>query len=79
MRQIQTDDGVMIIDDSIVEKPYTDENAIICWHYDHSQDRSVKGINFVTCLYHAQGYSLPVGVSLVAKTEYDIDTGLSLG
>ncbi len=73
VRQIQQADGVIIIDDSIAEKPYTDENEIICWHYDHSQDRSVKGINFVTCLYHASGYSLPVGVSIVAKTEYYID------
>src|SRR6266498_4320471 len=73
VRQIQQDAGVIIIDDSIAEKPYTDENEIICWHYDHSQDRSVKGINFVTCLYHASGYSLPVGFSIVAKTEYYID------
>jgi len=73
VRQIEQDDGVMIIDDSIAEKPYTDENEIICWHYDHSQDRSVKGINFVTCLYHANGYSLPVGFSIVAKTEYYVD------
>ena len=73
VRQIQREDGVIIIDDSIAEKPYTDENEIICWHYDHSQDRSVKGINFVTCLYHANGYSLPVGFSIVAKTEYYVD------
>src|SRR5262249_23235430 len=70
---IQQEDGVVIIDDSIAEKPYTDENDIICWHYDHAHDRSVKGINFVTCLYHAAGYSLPVGFSIVAKTEYYVD------
>ena len=46
VRQIQQADGVVIIDDSIAEKPYTDENEIICWHYDHSQDRNIKGINF---------------------------------
>src|SRR5262249_14990887 len=73
VRQIQQEDGVVIIDDSIAEKPYTDENDIICWHYDHSRDRSVKGINFVTCLYHVGGYSLPVGFSIVAKTEYYLD------
>jgi len=73
VRQIQQEEGVIIIDDSIAEKPYTDENEIICWHYDHSQDRSIKGINFVTCLYHAGGYSLPVGFSIVAKTDYYID------
>jgi hypothetical protein len=73
VRQIQQEDGVIIIDDSIAEKPYTDENDIMCWHYDHAHDRTVKGINFLTCLYHANGYSLPVGFSIVAKTEYYID------
>ncbi len=73
VRQIEQEDGVIIIDDSIAEKPYTDQNEIICWHYDHCQDRSVKGINFVSCLYHASGYSLPVGFRIVAKTEYYID------
>src|SRR3990172_833033 len=63
----------MIVDDSISEKPYTDENDIICWHYDHDQQRNVKGINFVTCLYHSSGVSLPVGVEIVAKTEHYTD------
>lgn len=73
VRKIERADGVLIVDDSISEKPYTDENAIICWHYDHAQQRSVKGINFVTCLYHCQGVSLPVGFELVAKTEPYLD------
>ena len=50
IRAIQRDDGVLILDDRIAEKPYTDENARICWHYDHSLDRMVKGINFLTAL-----------------------------
>ena len=53
VRQVQADDAVLIIDDSIEEKPYTDENDIVCWHYDHSKDRQVKGINFMTALYHS--------------------------
>jgi hypothetical protein len=73
VRRIQQEDGVMIVDDTIAEKPYTDENAIICWHYDHSQDRMVKGINFLTVLYHAAGVSLPVSFEIVSKTEYYID------
>jgi len=73
VRQMQSDEGVAIIDDSIAEKPYTDENDIVCWHYDHSQDRMVKGINFMTLLYHSQGMSLPVGFTLIAKTEVYID------
>ena len=73
VRKIQSDEGVMIVDDSVAEKPYTDENDIICWHYDHSKDRMVKGINFVTALYHSEGISLPVGFNLIAKTEYYTD------
>jgi hypothetical protein len=73
VRKIESAEGVLIVDDSIAEKPYTDENDIICWHYDHSQQRNVKGINFVTCLYHSVGISLPVGFELIAKTEHYTD------
>ncbi len=73
VRQIEHDDGVLIVDDSIVEKPYTDENEIICWHYDHAKGKTIKGINFVSTLYLAQGVALPVAFELVAKTETYID------
>lgn len=73
VRAVQRDDGVLILDDSIAEKPYTDENDIICWHYDHAQKRMVKGVNFLTALYHAQDVSLPVGITLITKTEHYID------
>jgi hypothetical protein len=70
---IQQAEGVIIVDDSIAEKPSTDENDLVCWHYDHAQDRQVKGINFLSALYHAQAVSLPVGFRVVAKTEYYTD------
>jgi hypothetical protein len=70
---VQSEAGVLIIDDSIEEKPYTDENDIVCWHYDHSKDRLLKGINFLTALYSSHGVSLPVGFHLIAKTEKYLD------
>jgi hypothetical protein len=73
IRAIQHEQGILIVDDSIAEKPYTAENDIICWHYDHAHDRMVKGINFVSLLYQAQGVSLPVGFRLVEKTEHYVD------
>jgi len=69
VREVQSEASVLIIDDSIEEKPYTDENDIVCWHYDHSKDRILKGINFLTALYRSQGMNIPVGFHLVAKTE----------
>lgn len=50
VRQGQSEAGVLIIDDSLEENPYTDENDIVWWHYDYSQDRLLKGINFLTAL-----------------------------
>jgi hypothetical protein len=73
VRKIEQADGLIIIDDTIEEKPYTDENEIICWHWDHSKDRSVKGINFITTLYYAQEVALPVAFEIVSKTEKYID------
>lgn len=73
VRAMEHSAGVMIIDDSIEEKPYTDENEIICWHYDHSKGRNVKGINFITTLYYAQGVVLPVAFEIVSKTQTYID------
>lgn len=77
IKQIQSDKGVIIIDDSIEEKPYTDESDLICWHFDHSKNRSVKGINFVSCLYQnsyqKHEISLPISFELVKKTEKYFD------
>jgi len=73
VRSVEREDGVIIIDDSIEEKPSTDENELIAWHYDHSTDRTVKGINFLTALYHAGDVSLPVAFDLVTKTLHYTD------
>ena len=73
VRQAEDDEGVLIIDDTIEEKPYTDENEIICWHYDHSKERNIKGINFLSTLYHSEAATLPVCYDIVDKTEHYID------
>ena len=69
VREVQSEAGVLSIDDSIEEKPYTDENDIVCWHDDHSTDRMRKGINFLTALSSRQGVRVPVGFPWVATTE----------
>jgi hypothetical protein len=77
IRQVESTDGVLIFDDSIEEKPYTDENDLICWHWDHCQQRHVKGLNFLTAFYATETVSLPVAFDLVTKTEayQDAKTG----
>lgn len=73
IREIESNAACLIIDDSIEEKPYTDENDIICWHYDHSKQMNVKGINFLNCLYQTNEVALPIGFDLVKKTEKYLD------
>lgn len=73
VRLVERQDGVLIIDDSIEEKPYTDENELICWHWDHSNNRAVKGINFLTAFYEVGQVGLPVAFDLVTKTEHYFD------
>jgi hypothetical protein len=67
VRKIEEDDGVLIFDDTIQEKAHTDENELICWHFDHSLNRSVKGINLLNCVYHAGDMTIPVAYELIRK------------
>lgn len=73
VRQVEQEEGVLIIDDTVEEKAYMDENSLICWHYDHVQGRSVKGINMLSALYYQGSMSIPVGVEMIHKTEKVID------
>ena len=67
--EIRCDEGVLVIDDSVEEKQYTDPNELINWHFDHCQGRCVKGVNFVSAIYHSSDMSLPVNVEFVKKTK----------
>lgn len=69
VRRVQSEEAVLVIDDSIVHKPHTDPSELIGWHYDHTTGTSVKGINFVTTLYCTEEVSLPVAFALVEKDE----------
>ena len=74
IREYETKDACLIFDDIVVEKSYTKENDITCWHYDHSQSRSVKGFNILNAFYHTQPSDideplrLPVGFEIIKKT-----------
>ncbi len=70
VRDLEREEGVLIIDDTIEEKPYTDESELVCWHYDHSKGRNLKGINLLSTLYQVGDASIPVAFELVKKTEW---------
>ena len=68
VRDIESDEGVLCIDDSIAEKAYTDENDIICWHYSHAKGRTMKGVNLLSCLVRYEDTALPIGFEVISKT-----------
>ena len=67
VRLIERDDGVLIFDDTIQEKAWTDESELMCWHFDHCSGRTVRGINLLNALYYCNGTSIPVAFELVKK------------
>ena len=67
IREIESSQGCISIDDSIQAKPYTDESSLICWHFDHTKNKSVKGVNFISASYCYEGGSLPISVDFVKK------------
>lgn len=77
VRKAETEDGVLILDDTIVEKPYTDENEIVCWHFDHTKGISVKGINLLSAIIRYGKAALPVAFEVVRKEVefFDSKTG----
>lgn len=74
VRQIESaKEGILIFNDTIIEKPHTDENDIVYWHYDHSKGRNVKGVAILNCLYQGGGYTLPIAFEIVQKDVHYID------
>ncbi len=57
-----------------------DENALISWHWDHSQGRKVKGINLLSAFYVSRQpdndalLRVPVAYELIKKTVHFCDT-----
>lgn len=81
VRRVEHPEGVIKIDDTILEKPHSTENEIVCWHWDHSKKPkagAVKGINIVNFLYQSplaftESISVPVAFEIVRKTEAWLD------
>jgi len=78
IRKIESDDAIIAIDDTIEEKPHSTENDMICWHWDHSKNRTVKGVNILNFLYHTQladgrDISIPAAFEIIEKTEQYLD------
>jgi len=65
-----TKNGCLIVDDTILNKPHTKESDTVCYHFDYTVGRSVKGINLLNFLYtDKSGVSIPVAYEIISKPD----------
>ena len=67
VREVESDDGCLIFDDTVEEKKWTDESDMMCWHFDHTVGKSVRGINMLNALYYSNEISIPVAFEIIKK------------
>lgn len=67
VRDIESEDGCLIFDDTVQEKKWTDESDIMRWHFDHTIGKSVRGINILNALYYSNEVSIPVAFEIIKK------------
>ena len=64
----------ILIDDSILDKHHTKECDMVCWHYDHTVGKSVKGICMLNFHYTDDNdISIPLGYEIITKSETYLD------
>jgi hypothetical protein len=72
VRQIANADGALILDNTICHKPHSKLSEVVCYHYDHSEGRTVKGVNLLTAMVKYDDVALPVGFEAVKKDQIGI-------
>lgn len=78
--QLTLEGGVLSVDDSVLDKPYSHHMALVSHFWSGKHHRSVKGINLITLYYtDTKGHHLPVNYRLYdhaegkTKNDYFID------
>lgn len=75
VRKIERDDGCIVVDDFLVEKPHSTPNSIITVNWDHAKHRYIQSINVLNFLYTVctedgtEQINLPLAFEVIAKTE----------
>jgi putative transposase len=49
--QVVLHEGVLVLDDSTLDKPYARQMGLVCWHWSGKHHGVVKGINLLTLLW----------------------------
>jgi hypothetical protein len=66
-KQIDLNSGILVLDDSTLEKPYSEFNALCYRHWSGKQKEVVNGINLITLLWTDGVRCVPVDYRVFAK------------
>lgn len=61
--------GVLIIDDSLIEKPKSTHDPLVTWQYSGASHQIVRGIGLVTLLWSQQDEHIPLDYRIYAKAQ----------
>jgi len=65
--QIDLNAGILVLDDSTLEKPYSERNALVYRHWSGKQKEVVNGINLITLLWTDGVRCVPVDYRIFDK------------
>ena len=65
--QINLQSGILVLDDSTLEKPYSEFNALVYRHWSGKQKEVVRGINLITLLWTDGIRCVPIDYRLFDK------------
>lgn len=65
--QIDLQSGILVLDDSTLEKPYSERNALVYRHWSGKQKAVVAGINLITLLWTDGDRCVPIDYRLFDK------------
>lgn len=66
---VQKDEGILIIDDSTLDKPYAEKIDLVSYHWSGKHHRVVKGINLVSMVWTNGDIHIPCDYRVYDKEE----------
>ncbi|GIX40599.1 MAG: hypothetical protein KatS3mg129_0332 [Leptospiraceae bacterium] len=71
VKKINERNAVLIVDDTIIEKPYSSENSIVGYYWSSTKNRTVKGIQMLSLTYLGKhNQHIPIDVRIVEREKY---------
>lgn len=68
--QIEEEDAMLAIDDTLIHKPYSQESGIVAYYFDHTKNKTVKAINVVDVTYCTSKFSIPHTFGVIEKDKF---------